>query len=645
MSSTHIHRPSEVLPSWENRLVAWDTETSGLFCDDGARLSVVSVAWWGSEEEIEAGLADSNGVVSYAFPFDQGETTGKSPVAQMDLFNDPDELNLDEAEWDYLLMWLGRQVLVAHNAKFDLHHTRSGTRSWSGVDLEDRVYWCTMVAQSVIDPIGSQALKEVAERLRLEGDGVEGGERDKEMAVKSYLKGQRKKGNKSRYDLVPWDILGPYAAKDAVLCLLLWRWQQERCDMGRANVERVLFKIEVMRVLYRMERRGLGYDAAESMKTATELRRRQREIEKLLPFRATLPAAKAWFFGPGEDGKGLDHLPYAMTEKNEPQMDAEVLRKMRADELPWAAEWGMWSDLDNAVSMWYEGYALRVGSDGRLRTSFKQTKVKSGRKSVERINLQAIPKENEKTFIEGVPSVRSLFRAERGKVLWNLDLQQAELRVAAKYANCVLMLQRLERGEDLHGETCKAIIGIDESSSRWKMMRDVSKRLNFGGIFQIGARKFQATLSKDAGIELPIRECEEIVQNWRQLYWEFGRAYRRCEAEVQSTGGVRIMLGTPYETRSMFKPMEYANTGWSRRVQGSLAEFLDLWLVETEQLLRDEGPECAEALVLTVHDSVVLELPEGADEVAKRVADLGAKRGTELFGIQMGVDLTPWHKD
>ena len=629
---TDIPRPSEVLPDWSGHVVAWDTETSGLFCDDGKRLSVVSVAWFEGDED---------DVVSYAFPFDQGDTSGKRPNAQLDLFENPDELNLDEAEWDHLLLWLRRQWLVAHNAKFDLHHTREGTRRWAGADLEDRFWWCTMVAQNVIDPIHSLGLEEIDLRLGLSQEGED--KRTKAQAVKSWLK--RQKLPAGRYDLVPWGILGGYASGDAVLALQLYAWQMQRVRMSEADAGLLERRMQTLRVLYRMERRGMAYDAKASLAAAAVLRAEMREIEGQLPFRATLPAAKAYFFGDGADGRGgLNHLPYKLTEKGEPALDLEVLRKMREDQLPWAAEWGRWSDLETACSMWYEGYAARVGPDGRLRTSFKQTKVKSGRKSVERINLQAIPKENERNDLEGVPTVRELFRARDGYVLWNLDLQQAELRAAARYANCKLMLQRLERGEDLHGETCKQIIGIDERDRNWKMMRDVSKRLNFGGIFLIGPRTFQATLSKDAGIELPIRECETIVEGWRRLYPEFGRAKYQCEAEVNSTGGIRVLLGTEYEMRHMFKPMDYPHTGWSRRVQGSLAEFLDIWLWEAECLLQErEG--CEEALVLTVHDSLVLELPEdGGETVAKEVADLGSRRGTELFKIEMPVDVGRWHK-
>ena len=65
------------LPDVEGLTVAVDTETSGLFVDDGATLSVVSVAWRTSGN---SGLY--NGITGFAFPFDQGRAHEKIGTTQ-----------------------------------------------------------------------------------------------------------------------------------------------------------------------------------------------------------------------------------------------------------------------------------------------------------------------------------------------------------------------------------------------------------------------------------------------------------------------------------------------------------------------------------------------------------------------------------
>jgi DNA polymerase-1 len=624
-TSSTIPRPSEVLPDKDGLAVAVDTETSGTHTDDGARLSVISVAY----------LDDNDQVVAWAFPFDQG-SIGK-PGQSASLFDELDaEINLPEAEWDWLFDWLERQRLIFHNAKFDLPILRIGTRHWLGRDLTHRLTWDTMVVQKEIEPQLSLGLKEISARWGFLG----GGERDHEAAVKAWLKKNKKAAG--RYDLVPWELMGPYASRDAELTIYLYLLQRNLIDEGRARPQRVAHRMAALHVLAAMERRGIGYDAGASLAVADQITQMVRELEQDLPFRNTLPAAKAYFFG--DNGKGGVCVPYATTAKNNPVLDIEIARKMVRDQIPYAKEYAEITKLDHARSMWYQGYPEKIGDDGRLRTIFKQTSVRSGRLASERMNLQAIPK-TDKT-VEGLPDVRSFFRARPGYRLWNLDLSQAELRCAARYAGCVRMLEMLEGGADLHSITTEEVMGVAPDHPKHKVFRDIGKRLTFGGIFQIGGRTFQATLSKE-GIEMSLEECDLWVANWRSMYPEYGTAYRRSEQMVLHHGFVKLLPGTPFESLSWFGLRDFPNTAWSRRVQGSLAEFLQIWLIETEALLQGSPDEdVREALVLTVHDSLVLELPDdGRDEEwANRIAAAGAKRATALFDIEMKVDVGPWHK-
>jgi DNA polymerase-1 len=286
------------------------------------------------------------------------------------------------------------------------------------------------------------------------------------------------------------------------------------------------------------------------------------------------------------------------------------------------------------VSMWYRGYPEKAGADGRLRCYYKQTEVKSGRMSVQRVQLQAIPKADKALTIPNynVPHVRWLLRAREGYGLWNLDLSQAELRVAAKYCGCQTMLDMLLGGTDFHGETCKGTLEASPEDADWKEKRDIAKRLTFGSIFQIGGEKFQATLAKLADVHWELEKCEAAVHSWRSMYPEFQRAYYKSMRLFDRRGYVTLLPHTPYEMRSYRGPRDFENTGWNRIVQGSLAEALRLWLVEVEK-------KWPGYMVLTVHDSVVLEAPlDEGDELAAEVAVHTGELMTELFGVPMLCD-------
>lgn len=561
---------------------------------------------------------------SVGLPFDQG-IRDKLPTAQieLDFFGNDADPNLPREDWEYLLRWLQDQALVFQNAKFDLIMMRTGTRHWPGVDLVGRFAWDTMLATGVLEPKELRGLDATAQRLGLGAKvGLE--------AVQGWLKSR--KHPKHRYDLVPWDIIQEYVVADAIMTSDVCRWQHEqlsdRIQHGDEDprYDRIQRAFDLTRALYGMEVRGIEYDDEESLRAAAKLEAEADALERTMPFQCTPTFAHNYFFGQ------LKLDADRVSEKTgRPSLDEEQVRKWIKKDVPWAAEYAQVTKSRRAVSMWYRGYPEKIGLDGRLRCTFRQGHVKSGRMSVERVQLQAMPKKDKN--IDGIPGVRELIRAKEGYGLWNLDLSQAELRVASQYSGCRRMLQMMADGVDAHGETTKGVIGIDPADPLWKEKRDIAKRLNFGGIFQIGGEKFQATLAKLADLHLPLHECNDYVNGWRSMYPEFGVAYRKADRMAASKGYVRLLPNTPFEELSYFKEHEYTNTAWNRIVQGSLALAFGMWLGEIEK--RWPG-----RMILTVHDSIVLECPlDEGDEIASQVAEYGAELMTEIFGIQMIVDI------
>lgn len=595
--------------------VSVDTETSGLHQDDGARVSTVSLCWRGEDEAL----------VKMALPFDQGRLSEKMPYLQMDLFEDVAmDPNLPQEDWEDLANWLSsRDLLVMHNGKFDLHMFEAGTRHYPGFSLDGVEVWDTMVAAKELDPLEPVGLDAVAERLGF------GGKTDKNL-VQEWL--ASRKLDKGRYDLVPWDIMEPYATGDGDLTWKTFEYQQGQLEVvDEWRVNKILREQKLMRVLHKIERRGIPYDVARSMEIAEQLEEKIAELESRRPFGPTLAAARDYFFS-RQGAKVVTRTAAGLAS-----LDEQTTRQMVKDGIPWAEDYALLNKLKTSASMWYRGYAEKAGQDSRLRCSFRQTKVVSGRMSVERIQLQAIPKVNKEVreLLGEGHSVRSLICAVDGRTLWNLDLQQAELRVAAKYARCEKMLGMLAEGADFHAITTKAVLGVDETHPEWKLKRDTGKRLTFSSIFQIGGLTLQENLARVADIHLGLPECNLMVQRWRALYPEFGDAYRKAEQLASKRGWVRQLPGTLEESRSYYGEYDFHNTAWSRMVQGSLAEALKLWLIASEE-------KYPGAMVLTVHDSIVLETRYSDAATAQGVAELGGSMLTELFGIEMLAEAGPW---
>lgn len=221
---------------------ALDTETSGLY-EDGdidappARVSTVSIGWpllgdeadrydrWPNVTVAKEQILPNQWqwIASVAWPFDQGGVDKPETHGQQSLFEEP---NLDLRQWSYLLHMCQEFEQVYHNAKFDIHKMRVGTRKFEGVDLLSGLRWDTQSGNNLLYPtIGTTSLKPSCKILM--GKDV----KDEQDAVKNYLR--KAKLPAGRYDLVPWDIIGTYADNDARLTVMLYL--RQLFDIGQVE--------------------------------------------------------------------------------------------------------------------------------------------------------------------------------------------------------------------------------------------------------------------------------------------------------------------------------------------------------------------------------------------------------------------------
>lgn len=652
-------RPSQVLPDPATVIgpLSLDTETTGLFVDDGARVVVVSLAYQ---------VQGDDGIWAHAFPFDIGDPARKGfEDGDPDPEGDARQLsfNLPQDEWEHMLDWIvqvvAREGIVCQHTKFDAHMMRAGTEQFEGIDLERFVpagkWFDTMLATKVLDPwVETVSLKPTAARIWGVDQVAEAeDQRAALLAVKRRFHLLKEHG--PRYDLVPWEVLGPYAFQDAVLVLRLHLLQMQRFaegDAPKGAEDGYAADCRLSRVLYRMERRGFGpYDVARSERIADAIDARVAQLRAEMPFApVTAPAAATYFFDtlglapwqPGEQPRVVTQVPVIrkgqptgeMRTKIERQgaLDVKVCKRLAQADVPGAAQYLEYLELTVQNRMFYRNYADLAGPDGRLRTNFRQAFVRSGRLSVERWQAQALPKQI-RAHLAGkpLPEPRVLFGLDPGRVRVNLDLAQAELRIAAVMSGCDAMMQQLNDGADLHSHNTKRIFGVDESDPDWSLKRDVGKRVTFSAIFGVGPARFQRMLLEDAGLQWSLGECKQVITAWRGLYPEFIDRLEEWEQFAMQHRWVPLYDGT----RSYLGDRDNLSSSWSRRVQGSLALFVNrVWVPTVERMTAKW-----DALELTVHDSVVLSLPqEVAGEVTEQIKEFTSQAWFEAFGIAGGCD-------
>lgn len=668
-------KPSELPRLRAGSWISLDTETSGFYPDDGARVSTVSVAWFVDDEQDHFSEHDPTvtEIAGAAFPFAHGIEAQPWFNGAFALFGGDEDLNLPRAEWLELIDWIWRQSLrvVMHNAQYDLIMMHAGVPDWSpaackngpsGYALDDQVQWDTMLGCKNLWPTEAKGLGETAKRL---GIGKKLGD-----PVRAWIKKNKatyvKQGYPSwgsGYDLVPWITMGEYAAEDAVLTLKVFDRQRAEFLDGFGDWTEFSGKqMDLMRQFVRMERRGLPYPAARSAGYVGVLERAAGRVGAALPFTPTKAQAVKYFFEDGVTARGFECLnldPLRVSEKTGAvSLDADVIADLAFQEVPHAKDWKLFTDLNRVASMYYGGYADKVGKDGRLRARIRQireaTKTSEGmadRLSIERVNLQAMPQDGKlSSALSGLdmPTVRELIADEveqtyPGWDLVELDLSQAELRVGALLSGCTPMLEAFRAGADLHQQTADLV----------KIDRKTAKMSNFLLIFDGGWLTFMTQVKKQTGgnIRLTAPQAKGIVFPWKRAYPQFKRMADKWEVFAKRTGYVPLANGQ----LRWFTPREDYRKGWNQIVQGSIQQLFQEWLLETEAICERWGVQTRAVRegiggagpLMVVHDSVICLLPaEWREAIVAEIQAAAIRLWDDMFpGVPGAVDAKAFGKD
>jgi DNA polymerase I-like protein with 3'-5' exonuclease and polymerase domains len=634
--------------------VAFDFETSTLFPDEGG-ISTASVAWF------EDNIQDAEHIRTAAFPFAQGQEGKPGWNGQEALFGSAEEINLPLEEWQALTRWLAKHQLIAHNGQFDLIMARGGVMAYRwghghGIDLVPNMYWDTMLANYLLYPRDMLGLKDTFERM-FPGEG----HRDSQTRLKQHLKNQKKKrGNKGgvRYDLADWDVMEEYADDDAYKALRLYLIQKndfKHPDNPLYHHFRTIL-IEVLALLVDEESRGMPYAVEASRKAAQRVAEAREKLAVTLPFEPTGDHAKGYFYGDPDtvNRRGYSSLgltPVYRSEKTgEPSLNAEALRQLAEEGIPWAKEWQIYTLLTRAESMYYTGWADKCGPDNRIRARVRQIGTVSTRFSIERANLQAMPHDGKLaglSFVglDGLPTPRQLIKQAvddtmPGWVLMEYDLSQAELRLGALLSKCNKMLEAYFEGVDLHQFTA------DQVGAPRQVGKVANLSLEYGAGWQtLGDMMVKMTGGK---VKMEPRQLQAVHRGYHQAYPELNQAiefwdnFARRNKYVPLIGGQKRYIRFGEDTR----------LAWNQYVQGSLGQYMLHWLLEIEGIAhrmgihkraRKEGIGGA-GLLMEVHDSAINLIPRDLEE---EFSHLVKKAGVDLWrdyfgyingGVPMKVD-------
>lgn len=271
------------------------------------------------------------------------------------------------------------------------------------------------------------------------------------------------------------------------------------------------------------------------------------------------------------------------------------------------------------LSSFVEGIRKNVRENNLLHTNFNQCITSTGRLSSTRPNLQNQPREQ--TF-----PIRKVFisRFISGELL-NADFKQLEFRVAAFLAQCLNAIKDILEGIDVHQQTSDALTDAGEPTNRQDSKKYTFRPL-FGG--NSGTKAQQDYIAyffkKYFGIfEWHNKLCEEAVS---QKY-------------IQSPSG--RVYAFPHCTRRRNGSVSYHTQIKNYEVQGfATGDILPVAMFEMylimKRLIKEQGLKSI--LVLTVHDSIVADVPPEEKEIMIKVFEEGFNRVIPALKERFGVD-------
>ncbi len=251
----------------------------------------------------------------------------------------------------------------------------------------------------------------------------------------------------------------------------------------------------------------------------------------------------------------------------------------------------------------------------RIHTHFHQIGAPTGRMSSTDPNVQQIPHAFD---------MRRCFRAPAGRKLLVADYSQIELRILADFTGDPGFVEAFRSGADLHRVTAAQVFNVKPEEVTSKQ-RDFAKRLNFGVVYGIGARRFALLTG------LKETEAEDLLKRYFATYRALDTWLRDAGFKaVRERTAPRTVAGRLFRFNFDAEDKQAASlaqrNGKNAPIQGSSADIIKRAL----RLLHDRLKNTDAHVVNVVHDEVVVECPEqGAEETKELVREAMCAAGQE----------------
>lgn len=553
------------------------------------------------------------------------------------------DANIIDEEVIYLLQKLFfEKNVVFHNAKFDIAML-SYHFGFEFPNFED-----TMLLSYTIDERpGNHGLKTLALKHTEYGDYEE----DLYTYITEYCKAHGVLKSAFTWDLIPFDVMYPYAAIDSCVTFLLY---DKLSRAVQANDK--LFKlyktilIPAVKFLLKVQDNGVPFDKDRLLLAKNIM---DMGIEEAIKELYSYPEVMAYEAEEGEFNPN----------------SVQQLRKLLFDYVkltPTGLKTTTGADSTNAeaLEMLSAGHAIpgliltirkdgkirntyldkiipELDWDGRLRTNFNIHSTTSGRLSSSgKLNMQQLPRDN--------PAVKGCIMAKPGYKIVSMDLKTAEVYIAAVLSGDKNLQDVFKSGGDFHSTMAKKVFNlpcaVEDVKELFPEKRQATKAVTFGILYGAKANKISAQVTKDSGTYFSKAEAQQVIDEYFRTFKQLKKWLDNAEAEILRNGFVYSYFGRKRRLRNVKSSdnsliAHEVRSGINFLIQSPSSDINLLAGIAMQEYIERENLDAK--IFALVHDSILAEVREDiVDEYKELLQEFVAKAAPGLMipGCPIGTD-------
>lgn len=262
---------------------------------------------------------------------------------------------------------------------------------------------------------------------------------------------------------------------------------------------------------------------------------------------------------------------------------------------------------------------------GKIHTTFNQTigethGTRFGRLSSNNPNKQQVPKRD----AELGRIYRRMFVPYDDFFLIEYDYSQAEPRLYSHYSDEPALIK---------GYNSTPYVDMHQIAANYMgVSRDLAKNLNLGIMYTMGPKKLAVKLG------ISYKQARAILDKWMATFPRVSNYDRnnpgftqKAQRVAQDRGYVKTILGR----RARFPDPDFAYRAANRIIQGGSADILKYKMVELDRYLVSNNLEDVCKMILTIHDSILLEIHKDHKHLIPVVSNILEKVQVPPFNLKI----------